>query len=83
VHQLHDVHVIHVSYGTSAAVSWDVSVYLICFFCSSPLLSLPPALFLLCFAHWSTFAYLLGLNLESTCYLFDQVARSFLLCCSL
>jgi hypothetical protein len=29
VHQLHDVHVIHVSYGTSAAVSWDVSVYLI------------------------------------------------------
>ena len=39
MHQLHDVHVIHVSYGTSAAVSWDVSVYLIFFF-SSPLLSL-------------------------------------------
>ena len=82
MHQLHDVHVIHVSYGTSAAVSWDVSVYLFFFF-SRPFFPIPPALFLLCFAHWSTFAYLLGLNLESTCYLFDQVARSFLLCCSL
>ena len=47
MHQLHDVHVIHVSYGTSAAVSWDVSVYLIFFF---PAPSFPFLLHCFCFA---------------------------------
>ena len=56
MHQLHDVHVIHVSYGTSAAVSWDVSVYLIFFFLAP---SFP--FLLLCFC----FALLIGARLHT------------------
>ena len=57
MHQLHDVHVIHVSYGTSAAVSWDVSVYLIFFF-APPLLS-----------HSSCIVFALLCSLEHVCIL--------------
>lgn len=61
MHQLHDVDVIHASDGTSAAVSWDGSVYLIF---SRPFFSIPPVLFFLCYAHWSAFANMLPLRLN-------------------